>query len=62
MQDGGELTLGEAVADELGRALGWPCQARGCRTDTNGVPRNADFTEPFGCIASVRAMALCLEA
>ncbi len=53
--------LAEGVAGELGRALGWRCEARACRPDSNGVPRDADFSEAFGTIAGVRAVALCLE-
>lgn len=53
--------LAEVVAGELCRALGWRSEARACRPDTNGVPRDADYSEAFGTIAGVRAVALWLE-
>ena len=53
--------LAAAVAAALGAAVPWPCRARACRPDTNGVPRDADYSEAFACIAGVRAVALCVE-
>lgn len=32
-----------------------------CRPDTNGTPRDGDFSEAFSCIQGVRAVALCIE-
>lgn len=53
--------LAELVADRLGHVVRWPCRARACRPDTNGVPRDADYAEAFSTIAGVRAVALCVE-
>jgi len=53
--------LAEAVVAELGQRVPWPCFARACRPDTNGIPRDGDYSEAFGCIAGVRAVALCVE-
>jgi hypothetical protein len=53
--------LAEALAGELSKALPWPTEARACRPDTNGVPRDGDFSEAFSCIRGVKAPAVCLE-
>ncbi len=53
--------LAESVAVELGAVVPWPCRARACRPDTNGIPRDGDYSEAFGCIAGVKAVALCVE-
>ena len=53
--------LAEAVASALGVVVPWPCRARACRPDTNGVPRDGDYSEAFACISGVRAVALCVE-
>lgn len=49
------------IAEALQRRMGWPCFARKCQPDTNGVPRDADYSEAYGCIAGAKAPALCLE-
>jgi N-acetylmuramoyl-L-alanine amidase len=54
-------SLARAVAGEMTRALPWTVQDLACRPDTNGLPRDADFSEAFATIAGVRAVALCLE-
>ena len=69
--DRGELfydhrsTRGQALAEHVAAALGalvpWPCYARPCRPDTNGQPRDADYSEAFHCITGVKAVALCVE-
>ena len=53
--------LAGSVAAELGKLVPWPCFARACRPDTNGVPRDSDYAEAFGCISGVKAVALCVE-
>ena len=53
--------LAEALAKETQLALGWPCFAKACKPDTNGVARDGDYSEAFGCIAGVKAVALCVE-
>ena len=34
---------------------------KACRPDTNGIARDGDYSEAYGCIAGVRAVALCTE-
>jgi N-acetylmuramoyl-L-alanine amidase len=34
---------------------------KACRPDTNGVPRDGDYSEAYSCIAGVRAVAICTE-
>ena len=53
--------LAESVAAELGKLVPWGCRARACRPDTNGIPRDSDYSEAFGCISGVKAVALCVE-
>ncbi len=53
--------LARAVAGEMTRALPWAARDIACRPDTNGAPRDGDFSEAFATIAGVRAVALCLE-
>ena len=53
--------LADAVAAELGRLVPWCCFGRACRPDTNGIPRDGDYSEAFGCISGVKAVALCVE-
>ncbi len=56
---------GKALAEQLARevqlALGWPCFAKPCRPDTNGQARDGDYSEAFGCISGVKAVAICVE-
>ena len=53
--------LAEGIAAEMGRAFPWATRARACRPDTNGAPRDGDFSEAFACIAGVKAVAICFE-
>jgi hypothetical protein len=53
--------LATACAAELVRRLPWPVTVSGCRPDTNGSPRDGDYSEAYACIAGVRAVALCVE-
>ena len=53
--------LAQQVAAQMAPLVGWACEARACRPDTNGTPRDADYSEAFGTIAGVQAVALCLE-
>lgn len=53
--------LAATLAGELSGSLPWLTEARACRPDTNGVPRDGDFSEAFACIRGVRAPAICLE-
>ena len=53
--------LAESIAAEMVRAFPWATTARACRPDTNGVPRDVDFSEAFACIAGVKAVAICFE-
>lgn len=59
-------TKGKALADNvvaaLGKAFPWTNRAVACHPDTNGVPRDADYSEAFGCIYGVKAPALVVEA
>ena len=56
---------GIALATEIARRLDdvfpWEVQAKRCRPDTNGVPRDGDYSEAFGCISGVMAVAVCTE-
>jgi N-acetylmuramoyl-L-alanine amidase len=53
--------LAESLAAELNRVLPWVTTAHPCRPDSNGVPRDGDFSEAFSCIRGVKAPAVCLE-
>ena len=53
--------LAASVATALTDQAPWPCFARAARPDTNGVPRDGDYSEAFACIAGVKAVALCVE-
>ena len=52
--------LAEAIANRVAR-LGWNCYAKACKPDDDGEPRDEDYSEAFGCIAGVKAVALCVE-
>jgi N-acetylmuramoyl-L-alanine amidase len=62
---------GPALAAEVARQLDlatlnmpvnlYSTIAKSCRPDTNGVPRDGDYSEAYGCIAGVRAVAICTE-
>ena len=56
----GKLLAG-FVAGELGAVVPWPCFARMCQPDSNGVARDGDYAEAFACISGVKAVALCVE-
>ena len=55
------IALATTVARRLDDALPFEVQAKRCRPDTNGIPRDGDYSEAYGCIAGVRAVALCTE-
>lgn len=59
-------TRGKALAEGIVAALGsqfpWTNRAVACHPDTNGVPRDADYSEAYGCISGVKAPALVVEA
>ncbi len=40
----------------------WPTVVKPCQSDTNGAPRDSDYSEAFGCISGVKAVALVVEA
>ena len=59
--------LAAEVARRLDLAVGhmpvnlYTTAAKPCRPDTNGIARDGDYSEAYGCIAGVRAVALCTE-
>jgi N-acetylmuramoyl-L-alanine amidase len=53
--------LATSVSTSMAAGMGWSCQVRAARPDTNGVPRDGDFTEAYHCISGVKAPALCVE-
>lgn len=55
------LGLAEEVALALDEVVSWKVRPMACRPDTNGVPRDGDYSEAFNTIAGVKAPALCLE-
>ena len=55
------IALATTVARRLDDALPFAVEAKRCRPDTNGIPRDGDYSEAYGCIAGVRAVALCTE-
>lgn len=55
------IALATTVARHLDDALPFGVQAKRCRPDTNGTPRDGDYSEAHGCIAGVKAVALCAE-
>jgi N-acetylmuramoyl-L-alanine amidase len=54
--------LAERIVGALNKVTPWPNRAVVCHPDTNGVPRDSDYSEAYGCIAGVRAVALVVEA
>lgn len=59
-------TKGPMLADAIKKSMAkffpkYPVKVLACRADTNGVARDGDFSEAFGCINGVKAIALCLE-
>ena len=55
------IALATTVARHLDDALPFAVLAKRCRPDTNGVARDGDYSEAYGCISGVRAVALCTE-
>ena len=55
------IALAAAVARRLDDDLPFGVEAKRCRPDTNGVARDGDYSEAYGCISGVRAVALCIE-
>lgn len=55
------IALATTVARRLDDALPFAVLAKRCRPDTNGVARDGDYSEAYGCIAGVKAVALCIE-
>lgn len=59
------MSLAESIVPYLssvfGPASSLKVKVAPCRPDTNGTPRDADYSEAFGTISGVRAVALCLE-
>lgn len=59
--------LAAEVARRLDLAVGhmpvnlYTTVAKPCRPDTNGIPRDGDYSEAYGCIAGVKAIAICTE-
>lgn len=54
-------SLAESVAKALATACPWPVVAKPCRPDTNSVARDGDYSEAYGCIRGVRAVAIVFE-
>jgi len=55
------IALAAAVARRLAYDLPFAVMPKPCRPDTNGVARDGDYSEAYGCIAGVKAVALCIE-
>lgn len=55
------IALATEIAKRLDDAHPFGVQAKRCRPDTNGIPRDGDYSEAYGCIAGVRAVAICTE-
>jgi N-acetylmuramoyl-L-alanine amidase len=55
------IALATTVARHLDDALPFAVLAKRCRPDTNGTPRDGDYSEAYGCIAGVEAVSLCAE-
>jgi len=55
------IALATTVAQRLDDVLPFGVLAKRCRPDTNGIPRDGDYSEAYGCIAGVGAVALCTE-
>jgi N-acetylmuramoyl-L-alanine amidase len=53
--------LAERIATALASVLNYRVSAAAARPDTNGQPRDADYTEAFNCISGVNAVALLFE-
>ena len=56
-------TRGKALAEKIVSELKtkWPNRAVACRPDDDGEPRDEDYSEAYGCICGVKAVALVVE-
>ena len=55
------MALAASIAESLHTGVGHPVYPKPCRPDTNGVPRDGDYAEAYGCIRGVAAPAVCTE-
>ena len=55
------IALAKEIAGRMTATFPYLTTAKPCRPDTNGVPRDGDYSEAYGCIAGVRAVAVCTE-
>lgn len=53
--------LATVVAERMSTATSWRWRVAAGRPDTDGQPRDEDFTEAYSTISGVRAVALCVE-